>query len=165
MIWVVSVDGRQMPCGKLQLISINHFFPVNFPRWIKISGKNRAPPANAYLYNPPISPSIRNSCKNLADSAYIPVRIATIIDNGPTTENELMQQVAMLGPQVVAIYASANLQLYQSGVLVDNNCYTGNCFIVNHAVVVVGYGTDPIFGDYWLIRNSWGSSWVRKNKF
>ncbi|CAE8585967.1 unnamed protein product [Polarella glacialis] len=33
-------------------------------------------------------------------------------------------------------------------------------FMVNHAVVIAGYGTDTALKmDYWLIRNPWGPDW------
>lgn len=33
---------------------------------------------------------------------------------------------------------------------------------VNHALVLVGYGTDATYGDYWILKNSYGSSWGDK---
>ena len=30
---------------------------------------------------------------------------------------------------------------------------------LDHLVQLVGYGTDPHSGDYWLVRNSWTTLW------
>jgi len=63
----------------------------------------------------------------------------------------LMNAVATLGP--IAISVDAGWMSYESGV------YTGSCgTTIDHAVVLVGYGTDK-GTDYYLVRNSWGSSW------
>lgn len=46
---------------------------------------------------------------------------------------------------------------YASGVYSDPNCPKHKH---NHAVAIVGWGTEPASGkDYWIIRNSWGPSW------
>lgn len=45
--------------------------------------------------------------------------------------------------------------MYDSGILNSTKCGTQ----LDHAVAAVGYGTDPVGGDYWLVRNSWGLSW------
>lgn len=64
----------------------------------------------------------------------------------------LMNAVATLGP--VAISVDASWTLYSSGV------FSGDCgTTIDHAVVLVGYGTDPEGGDYYLVRNSWGTGW------
>jgi C1A family cysteine protease len=44
---------------------------------------------------------------------------------------------------------------YEKGVYNDPEC-KGN---VNHAMLLVGFGTDPIDGDFWILKNSYGYSW------
>ena len=69
---------------------------------------------------------------------------------------ELMYAIATIGPIAVSVDAS-NWHSYSSGIF--NGCNQSNPDI-NHAVVLVGYGTDKLLGkDYWLVRNSWSASW------
>lgn len=69
---------------------------------------------------------------------------------------QLMHAVATVGPIAVSVDASS-WHSYSSGIF--NGCNQTNPDI-NHAVVLVGYGTDYSSGqDYWLIRNSWSASW------
>jgi C1A family cysteine protease len=43
-----------------------------------------------------------------------------------------------------------------SGIYDEPNCMSG-IYDLNHEMLVVGYGTSP--ADYWLAKNSWGTSW------
>ncbi len=61
-----------------------------------------------------------------------------------------------LQPVSVAIDASTTTFQSYTGGVITSGCGTS----IDHAVVAVGYGTDTTTGQaYFLIRNSWGTSW------
>jgi len=68
----------------------------------------------------------------------------------------VMNHVANVGPLSVAVDASS-WSFYGGGVF--DGCDYNRNIEINHAVQLVGYGTDPSEGDYWLVRNSWGGNW------
>ena len=76
-------------------------------------------------------------------------------------ECALMKHLNSTGPVSALICAPKELKNYKSGVFDEIDCL-GKCGVVNHAVLVVGYGTDNQYGDYWLVKNSWGEEWGEK---
>ena len=74
-------------------------------------------------------------------------------NNVPTQDIDQLKAAVAVGPVSVSVDADDNFRYYTSGVLTQ--CGTS----LNHAVVVVGYGTNPQGTEYWVVRNSWGPSW------
>jgi len=75
-------------------------------------------------------------------------------------EEKLKVAVATQGPVSVAIDAGhRTFQLYTHGVYFEKECDPES---LDHGVLVVGYGTDPEQGDYWIVKNSWGPHWGEK---
>jgi len=69
------------------------------------------------------------------------------------SDSVIMNLLYLYGPMPVAVDAS-NWSYYYGGI------FSGSCSIVpNHAVTLVGYGTDSYGNNYWLIKNSWGTYW------
>ncbi|KAJ8934794.1 hypothetical protein NQ318_002350 [Aromia moschata] len=83
-----------------------------------------------------------------------------VIENG--NEEFLKAAVATVGPISVGIDASVrSFHLYAGGIYYEETCSSGANdpeTELDHAVLVVGYGTED-GQDYWLVKNSWGTTW------
>merc|ERR1711865_1281403 len=65
-----------------------------------------------------------------------------------------LKSALQLNPVSIAIEADqSSFQHYQSGVI-SSGCGTS----LDHGVLAVGYGSEND-EDFWLVKNSWGSSW------
>lgn len=84
--------------------------------------------------------------------------------------NEALMKLELVhhGPMAVAFEVYDDFLVYRSGIY----HHTGlrdpfNPFeLTNHAVLLVGYGTDQATGlDYWIVKNSWGTGWGENGYF
>ncbi|XP_068927145.1 dipeptidyl peptidase 1 [Petaurus breviceps papuanus] len=110
------------------------------------------------------SPCIPKNCTRYYTSEYHYVGGFYGGCNEALMKHELIQN----GPMAVAFEVYDDFIHYRAGVyhhtgLKDNF----NPFeLTNHAVLLVGYGTDEKSGeDYWIVKNSWGTSWGESGYF
>ncbi|KDO63329.1 hypothetical protein CISIN_1g047793mg, partial [Citrus sinensis] len=73
----------------------------------------------------------------------------------PANSEEALLKAVANQPVAVSIDASGSaFQFYSSGV------FTGDCGTeLDHGVTAVGYGATANGTKYWLVKNSWGTSW------
>lgn len=72
----------------------------------------------------------------------------------------MMQEIFQRGPIACSIYANQALDDYTGGIFEETEIYDHT----NHAISVVGWGVEH-GKKFWIVRNSWGSSWGEEGFF
>jgi C1A family cysteine protease len=96
-----------------------------------------------------VASTCKNTCRQLNGT-----RVVSYSDIKVNSDSAMLTALAQ---QPVAVGVEADqrsFQFYSSGV------FTGTCGTnIDHAVLLVGYGTDRNGVDYYILKNSWGTSW------
>jgi C1A family cysteine protease len=88
------------------------------------------------------------------NAALVVFNITGHTDVDPMNITALMTAVAGQPVSIAVEADQSSWQLYSGGVI------TSNCGqVLDHGVLVVGYGTDSNNTDYWNVKNSWGEDW------
>ncbi|KAH3786615.1 hypothetical protein DPMN_164722 [Dreissena polymorpha] len=75
------------------------------------------------------------------------------------SEHSLASSLSRVGPIAVAADCSdRGFTLFRKGIYYNPNCQANH---LNHAMVAVGY-INSSAGNYWIIKNSWGTKWGDK---
>ncbi|GFR49771.1 hypothetical protein Agub_g11937 [Astrephomene gubernaculifera] len=117
---------------------------------------------NAFCRAPAPSPS--NTSSSLSSSRSSPPaplsgRFSGFLNVPPRDEGALMEALALHGPVAVVMHAALPpFKFYSEGVYYNDKCKTDPDHM-DHAILLVGYGSTAEGVDYWLIKNSWSKYW------
>ncbi|WAR08968.1 CATL-like protein [Mya arenaria] len=102
-----------------------------------------------------LSPNTQEEDKCKYNKKLEKAEVTGYVDVDSGDEDKLREAVATQGPISIAIDAShPSFQSYAGGIYDEPECSSTQ---LDHGVLVVGYGNDA--QEYWLVKNSWGTSW------
>lgn len=96
---------------------------------------------------------------NTAAVSILPKIVTAYIIDLKGNETLLRDIVFNNGPVAISMHVANMFYKYSSGVFNNVTCINTTS---NHAMVVVGYGSEIVNAvkmDYWLVKNSWGTTW------
>ena len=116
----------------------------------------------------------------LSDKGTVGATVAEVYNITSGDEDDLVNAISKIGPVSIAYQVSPDFRFYEHGVYDSYNATTKSTMCnntnndVNHAVVAIGLGTTAISkhnnnndGDipYYIVRNSWGTTWGMEGHF
>lgn len=95
--------------------------------------------------------SYKGAVETCASSKRSPIKLLSYQNVTSNDEYELKRAIGLGGPVIAAIdFSLDSFIFYKDGIYYDPECSSE---LVNHAIVVTGYGTEN-GTDFWWIRNS-----------
>lgn len=96
--------------------------------------------------------ALNDECK--FDASKVVTRVSGHTSIASEDESSLLDAVATVGP-ISVLMDARYLSDYSSGIYQNDFCDSED---LDHAVLIVGYGSEN-GQDYWMVKNSWGSTW------
>jgi len=112
--------------------------------WDYVKSSNRLAYKSSYDYQ-----GVKGSCSSGSTTNALQYSLNSYDGSGGSTEADLVSDLYSYGPVAIAVRCSTNFYSYSSGVFNEDVASS-----VDHAVVAIGYASN-----YFLVRNSWGTSW------
>lgn len=115
-----------------------------------------------YLNNFPYSIVEPEECTHWNDLRIHPLAWTRIPCNNI---DGIKSAIINYGPIDASVYVTVGFQNYPNGFLNGiyydsyTNCPDGYQTSTNHRINIIGWGNDPNYGEYWILRNSWGTGW------
>ncbi|GAB4817105.1 hypothetical protein N2152v2_004151 [Parachlorella kessleri] len=122
----------------------------------RFAAKGFLAPESLYAYT-----GKTGTCKSVNSTAARVVLSGTGFKELDINSATLFKQALQTSPFTIAFYASdPTFKSYKGGVYNPTKC--GNPWLVDHAVLLVGYNNTE---SSWYIKNSWGATWGEKGYF
>lgn len=162
--WTGLAEQQLVDCaGDFNNFGCSGGLPSQAYEYIKYAGGLDLEPTYPY--------HAKESGSCLASRGKVGAKVAEIYNITSRDEGDLEHAIAFVGPVSIAYQVSSDFRLYSHGVYDSYNATTNETMChntpqdVNHAVVAVGLGETEDGVPFYIVRNSWSTSWGMEGYF